>query len=208
MSTVAKAILVTTVGAVVLAGGLYLWQRPTSRLLVVGDSVTFMSAGAIEDAVERRVDLDFVAEPGYTSQALLPLVEEAGGQDTHDRAVFLVGYNDAIQGKVESPALERLVELSAAQGCAIWLTLPTAELTPGVQPAYPALAGRWNERLVRLAEPHGNVHVATGWADAVGASQPGELLLPDRIHPNAAGSRALATAIADALGRFCGRARS
>src|SRR5690606_36870086 len=102
-------------------------RGPWSTVLVVGDSVTFLRVASIDRAMGDDVKVEAIAEPGYTSTDLLPLVRaNVRGRDAEeDLAVFLVGYNDVIQARPESPELDELVELSSTFRCAMWLTLPT-----------------------------------------------------------------------------------
>lgn len=193
---------------VVIAGGTYLWQRTTSNVLVVGDSVTFLSSQEIRSELGRRTAVDIIAEPGFTSSDLLPLATEAvdrrAGDDPISGAmVVLVGYNDVANGEVESDGLPQLIELSARYECAIWLTLPALDIEPVVDIVPPAEAARWNERTEALVAEHDNLHLVTAWADAVNASAEEELLSEDALHPHGGGAEVLGAVMADAVAQHC-----
>lgn len=201
-------IVAGTIALVVAVGSLALLWRAADReeLLLVGDSVSFLSIERIDSAVG-QVRVVPVVEPGYTSTDLLPLVQDEVAEQ-EDRgepkalAVLLVGYNDVIQGQADAPALDALFELSTGYECAVWLTLPTT--SPGAPGALdPAGAARWNDRLAELAAGHGHVHLEDGWAEAVDASGSEELLWPDGLHPNEEGERRLADVIGRSVDESC-----
>ncbi|MGK2947231.1 MAG: SGNH/GDSL hydrolase family protein [Acidimicrobiales bacterium] len=201
-------IAVVAVAVLAIAAGTYLWQRTTSRVLVVGDSVTFLSAPEIRDALGRRTALEIIAEPGYTSSDLLPLAAEAVERRADDgpiagAMVVLVGYNDVAGGEGDSDGLPQLIELSARYECAIWLTLPSLDIEPVVDIVPPAEAVRWNERTEALVAEHDNLHLVTAWAEAVNASAPEELLSEDALHPHGVGAEVLGDVMADAVAEHC-----
>ena len=202
---------VTVTLAVLLGGGAYLfWPRPTDHLLVVGDSVSYLSIKAIQETFGSDVTVEPVTRPGYRAGDLLPLARqaidrrEAAGEDL-DRAVYLVGYNDVWHGDVETPDLARLVDESARYDCAIWLTFPArpAGRHPGAADFDPDKADRYNERIAELVGTHKNLHLVTDWADVVTKGAPGQYLEADGVHPNDLGAKALAKIMADKIGSDC-----
>lgn len=188
-----------------------MWPRTPEHVLIVGDSVTFMSWEALTDEFGSDTSLQPVARPGFRSNELLPLVEKAiddraGSGKKLDRAAFLVGYNDVWTETVGDDRLAEMVELSARYECAVWLTLPARP--GGTEPAIGSfdaeLAEDWNERMADLVAEHGNLHLVRDWAEAVDeASDPATYLEDDGIHPNGAGQNLLARTIHDAVINAC-----
>lgn len=173
-------------------------------VVVIGDSVTYLSGGPIDDALDGDVEL--IAEPGYTSADLLPGVEQAvaglGDEVREIDALVLVGYNDVTQSGPDVPGLDELVAVSTRFRCAVWLTLPTR--SPGNEGALRAdAAAAWNARLQGLVAAHPSLHLATAWGEAVDASAPGELVVEDGVHPTVAGAERLAAVMSDALDAAC-----
>lgn len=193
------------------AGAVAWWSRPgppTYDLLVIGDSVSFVSGGAIETRFVDE-DITFVTKPGYTSGDLLPIIDETLDQleipgRGEDRVVVLVGYNDVRLGREDGDSLQELMGVTAGFDCAVWLTLPAL---PGGEPSTfdgidPDAIELWNARVTELAADHDTVHVASDWADVV-TRAPAVELLEDGLHPNVAGQRRLADAMHSALDRSC-----
>lgn len=164
-------------------------------VLIVGDSVTFMSIDPITEKLGAD-DLEIVAIPGERSTDLLPRLQEAierrggPGSDALEKAAFLVGYNDVMREEVDQNVLAEMVEQSSHFDCAVWMALP----------------GRFGEALDDLiraeVDRFDSVHFHTGWAEAVDAD--GSLLQDDAVHPSEAGTVALAEAYRDAFDESCG----
>ncbi len=187
------------------------WPRPQPRRLVVGDSVTYMSAPAIDSTLGPGYNLTIIGQPTFRSTDLLPLAR--GFADDHDGidgqvdadAVFLVGYNDVIRDDAVRADLGRMLAVAGRFRCAVWLTLPA---TPGGEPAgspdFPAAEVRaWNERVREEAAEHRSIHVSEMWADAVDESRADLLLEPDGVHPALNGQVVLADAMRGALEESC-----
>lgn len=199
---------------VVVLGTLVAWRvlpdGPPPEQFVIGDSVTYLSAPAIEDRFDRN-HLQFVARPGFTSTALLPLVEEAMATSgdpaqARERVAVLVGYNDVRVRDVETPSLRKLVDLTSEFQCGVWLTLPAR---PGGQDATNPmvesnLVDEWNLRLRAEVERHPNLHISDAWSQAVNNAPKGKLLNDDGVHPNSAGRALLAGVYRDAIDQHCG----
>lgn len=203
---VAAGVTVLAVGALT---AYLVWPRTPDHVLVVGDSVTYLSWDAIDDRFGAGSELEALARPGFTAGDLLPLAEEAvdaraDAGDDLERAILLVGYNDVWRG-ADDDALAQLVALSARHDCAVWLTLPTA---PGGEPAGtgdfdPEAAEAWNERLAELVAEHDNLHLVTAWQEEIEAGDPTRYLEPDGIHPTRAGQELLARTMDDGLRGAC-----
>lgn len=207
MALVVGLVAVAVVGLIVYL----VWPRTPEYVLVVGDSVTFMSFEDLRDEFGPDTKLDPVARPGYRSSNLMPFVEDAvaarerSGKEL-ERAVFLVGYNDVWKEEVGQNRLDEMVELSARFDCAVWLTLPVrpAGEPPAVGDFDPELGDDWNEMIADLVAEHDNLHLVTTWADAIeGASSADEYLDDDGIHPNDAGQELLAKTMHDAVIDSC-----
>lgn len=199
---------------VVVALGTYaalqvLPDGPAPGVFVVGDSVTYLSAGAIQQQFDPD-HLQFVAKPGFTSTMLLPLVRQAmamSDEPAHDRqrVAALVGYNDVRVREVDTPSLRKLVDLTSEFECGIWLTLPSRP--GGANASNPMVASRlvdqWNLRLKAEVARHENLHLVDDWKKAVEAAPPGSLIKDDGIHPNDAGQQKLADIYRAAMDRSC-----
>ena len=196
--------------AVAALAAYLLWPRGFDYVMVVGDSVTFLSGSQIEDEMGSDVSVEQIAVPGYTSSDLvdpvtLTIEARARSGQQLERGVFLVGYNDVIRGDVETADLDRLMQQSARFDCAIWLTLPAE---PSGAPAGsadfdPEAARRWNEGLVELVGHYDGLHLVRTWEERVNGSDPGELLQADGVHPNDAGRAALAQVMHEGLRDQC-----
>ena len=198
---------------VVLGTLLALWvlpDGPPPEQFVIGDSVTYLSAGSIQQRFDRN-HLEFVAKPGFTSTALVPLVEDAmgtSGDPAHarERVAALVGYNDVRVREVDTPSLRKLVDLTSEFQCGVWLTLPARP--GGVDATNPMassnLVDEWNLRLRAEVARHDNLHLSDAWSQAIDNAPKGKLLREDGVHPNEAGQALLAGIYRDAIDQNCG----
>ena len=187
-----------------------LWPRKPEHILIVGDSVSYLSMPKIQDEFGDGTKVQPITIPGNTSTDLLPRTVEAideressGGR--LERAIFLVGYNDVIQGRLDSAELEPLVEQSARYECAVWLTLPGE---PAGQEVFGDLfpfedVEEWNQRTRDLVDQYENLHLVTDWEEAVNNASVGEYLEPDGIHPNENGQAKLAQIMVNTIMSSC-----
>jgi len=196
---------------VVLGGGALVRRHSSNKrpdTLVVGDSVTYLSAGPIQTQLGPS-QVQLIGLPGYRSLDIYPYVQKAldqhsGPSASRQRAIFLVGYNDVMRRSVDSVALAPMLKQANSFECSVWLSLP---VRPGgarsAEPRYdPDRATAWNARVADLAPAYPHVHVSDRWANAVDA--PGEMLLQvDGVHPNAAGQQQLAQEMSAALDTAC-----
>ena len=163
-------------------------------VLILGDSVTYMSMDPITDQVGAE-GLEILAVPGFRSTDLLPLLRDAidarGGtsSDGLQKAAFLVGYNDVLGDALDDNVFAEMVELSSRCDCAVWLGLPSG------------FGDRTDGLLRSEIDRYESVHFDSGWAEAVDADR--SLIQDDGVHPNRSGSRALAEAYRDALHDWC-----
>lgn len=173
------------------------------QVLVVGDSVTYMSADPVKGAFDWTDNVDVQGRPGYRTDQLVPVALRQIDQVDPDTLVILTGYNDLTQRVDTSEAVGQLMDISAQESCAVWVLLPTK----GKFDTEAAQA--FNDRIALLAEGHPNVHLAPGWRDAVdggdGPEPDPELVSDDRIHPTEpGGTERLAEVVEEAAHSECG----
>lgn len=194
-----SVVLTAVLGVGVIVG----LRSDGQRVLVVGDSVTYQSAGDLQRTFDWTPTLDVQGRSGYRSDQLLPLARERiEGNPRPDVVVFMTGYNDVSQDADTTDAVEEMVELAASVPCAVWVLIPTKG---GGYP--PARVEAFNDHVVRLASEHPTVHVETGWRDAVDAGD-GDIPDPafvseDRVHPNDGGTKKIAEVMEAAVSRHC-----
>ena len=189
-----------------------LWPRKPGHVLVVGDSVTYMSFEELRADFDPDTDLEVYARPGWRSTDLLPRVVKAVDDRAEagkplDRAIFLVGYNDVWRDQIDHDDLETMVKESARYRCAIWLTLPTRPggKAPASRDFDPDLAEEWNDRLARLVGKHRSLHLVTAWQSSIEDAPVSRYLEPDGIHPNPEGQKLMAGIMHDGLMSACRR---
>lgn len=181
-----------------LVTGCGLFDRaPGERVLIVGDSVTFMSREPLKEDFGWADEVDIKAVSGLRTDELLPFAKEGVSQDPSS-AVFMPGYNDVLQRRVAEAKLPEMMDLAADIPCVVWLLIPN-------RGAYSkAMAGAWNERVRQAAEEHDNVHVVDDWARLVDNSPDYTLVQKqDAVHPNEKGQQAIARVMSDSLKREC-----
>ncbi|WCO68751.1 GDSL-type esterase/lipase family protein [Iamia majanohamensis] len=197
-------VVVALVVVAAVAVGVVLRSRDPARgpqVLAVGDSVTYMSANPIKDAFDWTDNVDVQGRPGYRTDQLVPIALEFVDADDPEVLVVFTGYNDLTQGVDTSQAVEQMMDVAAAQPCAVWLLVPTkGDYAPDAAEAF-------NSRVVALAEDRGSVHLSTDWRDAVDATDGPDpdpaLVSEDHIHPVADGEVRLAQAMEEAASREC-----
>lgn len=163
-------------------------------VLIIGDSVTFMSADPIKSKVGTE-GLQIMATPGHRSTDLLPILQSAvdarGGPESDglEKAAFLVGYNDVLDDVIEENVLAEMVELSSHFDCAVWLALPGG------------FGDATDEILRTEVDRYDTVHLDSGWAEAVEADR--SLLKEDGVHPTGKGTDKLGDIYHSALHEWC-----
>ncbi len=171
------------------------------QVLVVGDSVTFMSRTALTQAFDWTDNFDPQGRPGYRTDQLLPVALRKIDEDRPDILVLFTGYNDLTQGIDTTGAVSSLMDVAAGVPCVVWVLLPTkGEFDP-------AAAEAFDQRIVALAEDRASVHLTTDWRDVVDAG-PGpdpdpRLVSDDHIHPTEEGVARLAQAMEEAVTSEC-----
>jgi len=187
-----------------------LWPRDRPDLVVVGDSVTFLSIPAIEDELGDDFDLSIRAYPGQASNdltlvVLQELVERDAVDEQVDAIALLVGYNDVLRFRDRPDEVEELVALAADASCGVVLAVPAPPEWSDQEDfaAVRAAFAEYGDRLEAEVERHDHLHHVTSWQEAVEASGPGELVDTDGVHPVEAGQRALARAYSESVRRYC-----
>lgn len=207
-------VLVAVVAVLAVAGlaAWAWWPEPRPALVMVGDSVTFLSIPAIEAELGDERDLDIRAYPGQRSNDLVlvvvqELVEREEADEPLPEMALLVGYNDVLRYRGEPGEVEELVALAARSDCAVVLAVPAPPAwsdqddLDGLRTAF----ADFDARLAAEVDRHDTVHLWTGWRDAVAASGPGELVDTDGVHPIEAGQQRLAAEYAAAVEAHCSR---
>ncbi len=195
----AGIVIALIVGAVVLV------QRSraaaTEGVLVVGDSVTFLSTKELVRAFDGAPEISVQGRLGNRTDQLLPVARQYVEKVDPSVIVILTGYNDLDQRVDTSKAVNEMMDVTAGVPCSVWVLLPT-------KAKYPAEAAKaFNARIENLADQHPSVHVTEGWRDAVDDTSDerpdSDLISKDLIHPLPAGSQRLAQIEADAVSRQC-----
>jgi len=172
-------------------------RDPGERVLIGGDSVTYMSSGPLKEDFSWADEVDIKAVSGLRTDELLPFAKEGLSHDPSS-AVFMPGYNDVLQNRVNEAALPQMMDLAAQVPCSVWLLIPDK----GVYD--PKIAQAWNQRVRDEAEGYPNVHVVDDWARLVDGSQQYALVkTEDGVHPNDLGRKAVAEVMAKSLQREC-----
>lgn len=179
------------------------------QLLIVGDSVSYLSAGFIDQVFDPD-RTQFVTKPGFTSADLLPLMRDAMAMDDvpaaeRDAVIVVVGYNDVRLDEVGQNELAAIAEEASSFRCGVFLTLPARP--GGEESTNPKISAEeiddWNRLVVDTIEPYDNLHVARDWEAVVEDRPASDLLQEDGLHPNDDGRRILAEAYRNSLGRNC-----
>jgi lysophospholipase L1-like esterase len=167
------------------------------RVLVVGDSVTVLSEEELRGELGWADQVDIRAHSGWRTDELLDGAR-SGAAEGPDIGVFLPGYNDVLQDRVDTPALDDMMAVAADLPCAVWFLLPT-------DGGYSSnLVEVWNARVERAAAEHPTVSISNDWKRLVEESPDFTFLSEaDAVHPNRDGQRALATAMSQEARRRC-----
>jgi lysophospholipase L1-like esterase len=186
------AVLVVAVSVLGLVTTQPTQVRSKKTVVFVGDSISYISGGAIGYAFRHGYTVEFEAGVGKTMAEMLPAVKMLAS--AHPWAfVVELGTNDAlydIPGWKAAFANEE--NALASQRCVVFIT---------VTPKGPVRAGV-NAAIAAAVKTHSNFH-ALDWG-AVGYGEPA-WVEPDGIHPTAAGQKELATLELAAVRKDCRR---
>lgn len=181
------------------------------EVVIVGDSVTYLSSPSIYRRFDGRAPLQVKSIPFYrTIDLVTPFQTVIDGRRAAgrplDRLLVLAGYNDVARRSPSFAGLRQMMDQADEFECAVWLTLP--EDPEGRRPEDPDLTTArvraWNREVREVARAHPHVHVSTAWADVVDSADPHSLLKADALHPRFAGQERLAEVMEDALQDTCG----
>src|SRR5690606_25510910 len=140
-----------------LLAGCGLFGDSRDRVLIVGDSVTYLSRAYLTKELDRAGTIDLQATSGLRTDELLPGAEEGVPYDP-DLPVFMPGYNDVLQARLDRAAVPQMLDLAAHVPCSVWRLV-------AVRGVYePDLAKAWNARVREAAADHDNVHLVDDWA--------------------------------------------
>lgn len=171
-----------------------------TKVLVAGDSVTYLAADALVARFDWTDNLIVRGYPGYRTDQVLHNAETTYQQSSPPIVVAMTGYNDLTQGMDTDQAVQEMMRFLGGAECAVWVLIPTK----GANEAERVEA--FNDRAEQLADEAG-VHVATGWRDAAddtdGPEPDPELVSPDGIHQTPAGSEVIADVMAEAAEEHC-----
>jgi hypothetical protein len=159
--------------------------------------VTRLSAGELRKELEWADTVDIRAHNGYRTDELLTTVRD-GVDASPDIGVFMPGYNDILQDRAETTALETMVELASEIPCSVWLLIPTDGGYSTEQ------VNTWNRRVLAAAEDHDSIHIERDWTRLVERSPEFTFLSEaDAVHPNLQGQTAIAKVMSRAATREC-----
>lgn len=167
------------------------------RVLVVGDSVTVLSKEELRDQLGWAGTVDVRAQVRLRTDQLLDMAKEGADEDP-DIGIFLPGYNDLLQRRANTKALDQMIDVAAGIPCSIWLLIPEDGGYPLDQ------VDTWNRRVTELAKAHPNIHVVDGWKVLVEQTPAFTYISDlDAVHPNQPGRTALAKVMAGAANDKC-----
>ncbi|HYI61732.1 MAG TPA: SGNH/GDSL hydrolase family protein [Acidimicrobiales bacterium] len=195
-------VLAVVVAAIVVAVAVLVVtdDRGGTHVAAVGDSVTYLSAGVLQERFDWADRFDVQARPGFRTDQLVPVAEDLLA-DGPDALVLLTGYNDILQLADPEAGLQLMVEVATRAPCAVWMLVPVkGDYDRASMEAY-------NTRLEELTRPVSTIHLSPAWRDVVDAPEgpdpSSDLISTDRVHPTDAGSRILAEAMEAAVRREC-----
>jgi len=163
-------------------------------LHVVGDSISFMTAPAVDEALRGTAwrDVDVHGVPGIRMAGQLPYIESQLAKPTN--WVIELGTNDALGNNPNwAGDFANEVNALAAERCVV---LVTVGITPPLEP----MADQINASIYSAATTHEDFHVLDS---SVIYTNPA-LIGADQVHPTSAGEQELALLIKDAVRSDCG----
>jgi lysophospholipase L1-like esterase len=188
-----------------LLGTLASCSNDGDRIVVVGDSITLTSGGALEESLA-DFDSDIRAKLGATVTDMLPAAQELAG--THPQQVLIdLGTNDVNHGTptaTTQTALTQMIGMFPDAECIYLVDINTHMAETGTPSTAAAVAA--NKVIAELARNDDRIEVI-GWnqivTDDLERHDGTSTLLVDTVHPNAEGQAQLADAMGDAFDR-CG----
>jgi lysophospholipase L1-like esterase len=187
-----------TIGAAVLVVGLVIGDRLTSRtgdtVTIVGDSITALNAGPINQDLGPGYHVQIAATSGMRTDQMLQAAQVLAA--THPKqALINLGTNDVEQGTSIDAAianLEKMVSMFASADCVHVVTINTHMLNSSGHA--PTGADQLDAKILELPKQFRNVDVVR-WdqtiSDNVADHPPAGDLTVDTVHPNQQGVQEL-----------------
>jgi lysophospholipase L1-like esterase len=187
-----------SIGVVVLVVGLVIGDRATSRtgdsVAIVGDSITALNAGPINQDLGPAYHVQIAATSGMRTDQMMQAAQELAA--THPKqALINLGTNDVEQGTSIDAAdanLQKMVSMFSTADCVHVVTINTHMLNSSGHA--PTGADQLNARILQLPKQFKNVDVIR-WdqtiSDNVAEHPPAGDLTIDTVHPNKQGVQEL-----------------
>lgn len=201
-SRIALVAGVVVVGAIVAIALIISRRTPAegTKVLIVGDSVTYLSIDQLEERFDWTDNLTIHGFPGYRTDQVLHHAQTDYHQDEPPIVVAMTGYNDLTQEVDTDQAVQEMMTLLGEAECAVWVLIPTKGAVEADR------LEAFNDRASALADDAG-VHVASGWRDAAddtdGPEPDPALVSDDGIHPLDEGAEVIADVMASAVEEHC-----
>jgi hypothetical protein len=180
------------------SGGSY----DSSRVTVVGDSLTYLDQPDLSQALEPRYTIAYVFRFGISIAAAADLLRAELATDGRPGVLIEnLGTNDALSGRTGSgpqSTLEPVVSAAAGIPCVVLTTVNTHADERGGSD----VAARINGEIARLLLAHPKRYRVVDWNRFVQSLSPADTaryLEVDRIHETRAGARWLAGAYVSAI---------
>ena len=202
-SALVVALVLTAVAAVAAVVAVVAFDgRGSSRSVpVVGDSITFFAGTDISAALAGAYHAHTYGEIGARIDEVLPTLQGAI-RSSPFAVVVNLGTNDALQAQTHPDwrsGFDRMIAVLGPKRCVLLTTIST--LLPGPS-AVQEVASAINDGIATTVRAHANMHVVD-WNAAVHGPAGAGLLVPDRIHPSAAGQLTLAGLVRRAVDANC-----
>lgn len=198
---VGRPALVAVLVAVGLAGCAHRGVD-TSRVVVVGDSLTAEEQPQLSAALDPHYTLAYVFRYGITIAQAMPLLrKELASGDTPGALIVNLGTNDALEGRPDAaprPTLAPVVAAATGIPCVVLTTVNTLSDQRGGSD----VASGINAEIARLHRIDPDRYPVVDWnrmVQSLGPDRIGTYLQEDRIHETDTGARWLAEADASAL---------
>ena len=196
--TVLMVVIVIAMIAAIVAGA-RLISRP--RALLVGDSITWLSAQAFSASLQSEYRLSIDGRPGLRADEMVGPLRDGIAADGPDRVVVNLGTNDVIQSWPIEKTMDAFDEMAYLLGRRCVRVVTINEHMHAPEPGISARAAALNVRLREWAAQHG--YGVIDWNRTVeehAATNDGrEPLLSDSVHPTAYGSGVLTDLYRDGL---------
>jgi lysophospholipase L1-like esterase len=192
-----KWIAVLVALAVLAGAGCYKGNQRGPKVLVAGDSIMWLSGGAVANRLKDAYAYKVRGWPGHRIDQIVPGldVQMRDIQGPPDDVVIEAGTNDMLQRYANwQTSFDEMWSMVSDRRCVVYVTV----FGIPQQPVGTAI----NAKIRQLALQHANVRIFD-WAAVVAWAEPllppSRSLLSDHVHPTAAGAQVLADGIRNAL---------